>query len=149
MLIGEICTRTVIICKRETTVLQAAQLMRSSHVGDLLVVEGSNGQRLPVGIVTDRDLVVEIMAGELDPASMTVGEIMRPELITATENDTVYDTIGRMRMKGIRRIPVVDKQGALAGIITADDLLEHMAEEIADLARVPSRERFQEEQTRK
>ncbi|MGB8339875.1 MAG: CBS domain-containing protein [Burkholderiales bacterium] len=150
MLIGEICTRRVVTCNRDTNALQAAQIMRSSHVGDLVVViKQPNGKRMPVGIVTDRDLVVAVMATEVDPACLTADDIMRLELVTATENDTVYDTIAHMRKNGVRRIPVVDERGALVGIVTADDLLEHMAEEIAELARVPSGERLQEERIRK
>ena len=79
---SEICTPEVVFCEPQTTILEAAQLMRSSHVGSLVVTEKPNGERVPVGIVTDRDLVVEVMATELDPATLTVGDIMAPALVT-------------------------------------------------------------------
>ena len=73
---GEVCNRAVIVVQRNDTVLEAAKLMRQHHVGDVLVVEDRNGVRVPVGIVTDRDLVVEIMAPELDYMVITVGDVI-------------------------------------------------------------------------
>ena len=71
MRIDEICTREVVKCSRKTSALDLAQLMRSSHVGDIVVVDEPNGERVPVGIVTDCDLVVQVMALETDPAAVT------------------------------------------------------------------------------
>ena len=88
MTIGEICTRDTVITTRDTTVAAAAQLMRQHHVGTLVVVDQVNGgKRVPVGIVTDRDAVVEVMATGLDPKTITVGDIMEQELVTARENE--------------------------------------------------------------
>ena len=66
MLIGDICTREVVQCDRTTPALELAQLMHRSHVGDIVVTDQPNGKRIAVGIVTDRDLVVKVMAGERD-----------------------------------------------------------------------------------
>ncbi|HTJ55304.1 MAG TPA: CBS domain-containing protein, partial [Nitrosospira sp.] len=99
MPIGEICTREVVIVKRNETVLEAAKLMRQHHVGDVVVIEERDGVRVPVGIVTDRDLVVEIMAPELDPAAMTVGDIMEQELVTVKESMGLFEAIQYMRSK--------------------------------------------------
>ena len=76
MAVAEICNRGVIILQRDDTILEAAKLMRQHHVGDVVVVEERGGVRVPVGIVTDRDLVVEIMAPELDHMVITVGDII-------------------------------------------------------------------------
>lgn len=149
MQLGEICIRDVIRCGRDTTALEAAQLMRSSHVGDVVVVDKPNGEYVPVGIVTDRDLIVAVMAAELDAASVTVDEVMSGTLVTASEANDVHETAELMRSKGIRRVPVVDEQGALVGIVALDDILRVIGEELTLLGRVISRERFQEQQARR
>jgi CBS domain-containing protein len=149
MRIDEICTRSVIQCGRNATALELAQLMRNSHVGDVVVVDEPNGERVPVGIVTDRDLIVQVMALEADPAAITAEAIMRPELVTAAEGHSVYETAELMRSKGVRRLPVVNDQGALVGIVTLDDLLTVIGDELTLLGRVIARERFQEQQSRR
>lgn len=149
MQIGDVCTRNVIECGRKTTALELAQLMRSSHVGDVVVVDQPNGKKVAVGIVTDRDLVVQVMALEADPGVVTAGELMGPELVTAAEANDVFDTVELMRFKGVRRVPVVDEQGELVGIVTLDDLLKVIGEHLTLLARVMARERFQEELSRR
>jgi len=142
--IGEICTREVVITRPERSVAAAAELMRQHHVGDLVVVTDADGKRIPVGIITDRDLVVEVMALKLDPATLTVGEIMGQELVIGHEDDAIFDTLQAMRSKGVRRVPIVDDSGGLLGIVTVDDLIEVFAEELTDLARVISRGRARE-----
>jgi CBS domain-containing protein len=136
MPVGEICNRDVIIVRREDTILTAAKLMRQNHVGDVVVVDEKDGSRLPVGIVTDRDLVVEIMATELDQKVITAGDIMIEELVTVKENLGVFEAIQYMRAKAIRRLPVVDDRGALVGILTLDDLLQLLSEELVAIARL-------------
>ena len=101
MPVSEICNREVVIVKRDTTVNEAAILMRQHHVGDVVVVEERNGLRVPVGIVTDRDLVVEIMAPELAKMTITVGEIMAPKLATVRGNTGVFEAIQYMREEGV------------------------------------------------
>ena len=144
MPISDICTRQVIAVRRDTPVQEAAQLMRQHHVGDVVVVDVSNGRSMPVGIVTDRDIVVEIVAMNLNPADFNIGDILTGELMTIPENSEVFETIERMRGKGVRRTPVVDAQGALTGIVSIDDLLRLLAEEMAGLAEVVLRGRRHE-----
>ena len=148
MRIGEICTVQTVHCKRDLSVQGAALLMRNHHVGDLVVVEQPNGERVPVGIITDRDIVVSVIALGLDPASLLVGDIMVEELMTATEDEDVYETIERMRFKGIRRVPVVNSLGGLTGIVSIDDLVEFLAEEMGELSRISSRQLANEKQFR-
>ena len=136
MPVGEICNRDVIIVRREDTILTAAKLMRQNHVGDVVVVDEKDGSRLPVGIVTDRDLVVEIMATELDQKVITAGDIMIEELVTVKENLGVFEAIQYMRAKAIRRLPVVNERGALVGILALDDLLQLLSEELVAIARL-------------
>jgi len=149
MPIGEICNREVIIVQRDESVLQAAKLMRQHHVGDVVVVEDRGGRRVPVGIVTDRDLVVEIIAPELDSTVITVGDITAMELATVKENNGVFEAIQYMRSKGVRRLPVVDDGGGLVGIVTLDDLLGLLADELGALARLVDREQKNELSSRR
>ena len=149
MPISEICNREVVIVQRHNTILEAAQLMRQHHVGDVVAVEERGGVRVPVGIVTDRDLVVEIMAPAIDQTVITVGDIMMTELATVKENAGLSETIEYMRAKGVRRVPVVDRGGGLVGILTLDDLLELLAEELLALAKLVRHEQKKETMSRR
>jgi CBS domain-containing protein len=148
MHIGEICTVETIYCKRDETVQGAALLMRKHHVGDLVVIDQPDGERVPVGIVTDRDIVVSVIALGLDPSSLLVGDIMTDDLLVTSEQDDVYATIERMRYRGIRRVPVVNSAGGLTGIVSADDLLEFLAEEMGELSRISSHQQAHEKRAR-
>ncbi|MFP5392386.1 MAG: CBS domain-containing protein [Gammaproteobacteria bacterium] len=148
MRIGEICTVQTSVCHRDTTVQAAAAIMRDQHVGDLVVIDDQAGERIPVGIVTDRDIVVSVIALGLDPTSLQVDDIMSDDLLVMSEADDVYDIIARMRARGIRRVPVVNGAGGLAGIVSADDLVEFLADEMGELARIASHQRAQEKRAR-
>lgn len=128
--------------------MQAAKLMREHHVGDLVVVEELAGKRVPVGIVTDRDLVVELLAKGVDVSTVTVGDVMTRSLLAVPESEGIYDTIQFMRSKAVRRVPVVDKDGALVGIVSADDLLDLLSEEVGGLAKLAFRQQSKEKVTR-
>lgn len=149
MPISEICNREVIIVQRESTVHEAAKLMRQHHVGSVVVVEDKNGVRVPVGIVTDRDLVVEIMAPDLVQMVITVGDIMGSKLATVKDNMGIYESIQYMRGEGVRRLPVVDGKGGLIGILALDDLLELLAEELLELSRLVKHEQKKESLNRR
>lgn len=136
MSVGEICNREVIIVHRDETTQEAAKLMRQHHVGDVVVVEDRGGVRVPVGIVTDRDLVVEIMATELDQSTITVGDIMMQDLFTIKESAGVFESIQYMRRKTVRRLPIVSDDGGLIGILSLDDVLELLSEELLDLSKL-------------
>ena len=148
MRIGEICTSNTICCTRDETVQGAAMLMRRHHVGDLVVVDKDGGGEVPVGILTDRDIVMAVIAPGLDPASLLAGDVMSDDLLTANESDDVVDTIGHMRLRGIRRVPVVDANGNLSGIVCADDLLEFLVEEMSELSRIGSWQQSHERRVR-
>jgi CBS domain-containing protein len=148
MSISEFCNREVVFATREMSLPEAARLMREYHVGALVVVDEVNGKRVPVGIVTDRDIVIEVISQSLDLDDFSVGDIMGPQLVSVQEKDGVFETIRLMRTKGIRRIPVVNQEGGLVGIISAEDILDLLAEEMAELARVAPREQEREAKTR-
>ncbi len=136
MPVSEICNREVVFLKPADSAVDAARLMRQHHVGDVIVVEERGGQRVPVGVVTDRDLVVEILAPELVPGAITVGDFMSPELVTVKESTGVFESIEYMRTKGVRRLPVVNESGGLVGILALDDLLDLLAEELQSVAKL-------------
>jgi CBS domain-containing protein len=145
---GDVCIRDVIVTGRETTILEAARLMRTHHVGNVIIIDKKDNVTKPVGILTDRDIVIEVVAAALEPASLTVGAVMGQELVTASEEQGVFETIQQMRLKGIRRIPIVDKQGGLIGVVSVDDLIEMIADELGGIAELMQRERKHEAQTR-
>lgn len=130
MTIGELCIRNTFIVQKEDTVLEAAKLMRVFNVGDLIVVEASKEGNTPIGIVTDRDIVVKVVADAADAQNITIAEIMSRELVSGLEEENLYEAIERMRQHGIRRLPVVDKKGYLSGILSVDDILEFLGEEV-------------------
>ncbi len=148
MPIGEICNREVVIAEAKDSVLEAAMLMRKHHVGDVIVVKKSNGSCVPVGIVTDRDLVVEVLAEQVDPNTFTVGDIMPIELATVREDEGVFEAIQQMRSVGVRRMPVVDGDGNLVGVVTLDDLFELLVEELGLLVKLIAEEQEKEASTR-
>jgi CBS domain-containing protein len=148
MTIGEICTRTVIIASRETLITEGARLMRERHTGDIIVTDEIGGVRIPVGIVTDRDLVMEVLAQEVPPEKVSLGDIMTLSPAIAKERDGIFETIQRMRSVGARRMPIVDDSGALVGIISLDDLIELIADELRALVGLMREERRREIETR-
>ena len=135
MRIGDLCTRAPVTCERETSALELAELMRNHHVGDVIVVDRDPAGSTPVGIVTDRDLIVRIMAKGVDPSLVRADDLMAGGLVTAVEREGVYDAIWHMRSRGVRRLPVVDDRNHLLGVLTADDVIRFLAEELAELAR--------------
>ncbi len=145
---GEICTRSVTIAFRTTPLNGAARLMRENHVGCLVVVDEVDGQRIVVGVLTDRDIVTAVLASDLNPAMLQVGEVMSTDLVTAREDDSLIDLLRTMRRKGVRRIPVVGSQGELQGIATIDDVLDVLSEELGLLVSAIASEGRREQQQR-
>jgi CBS domain-containing protein len=140
MHIGETCTRSVVTCRRDASAQALAQLMREQHVGDVVVVDEQDGHKTPVGVVTDRDLVVEVMAAGVDPAILRADDLLVGELVTAIDTELLGDAVWHMRGKGIRRLPVVDAHGHLVGILTADDITRCLVEALTEVARIAPRQ---------
>lgn len=149
MPVSEVCNRAVVIVRPEDSALEAARLMRQHHVGDVLVVEERGGVKVPVGIVTDRDLVIEIMAAELGSDDVAVRDFMQAEMATIRDDAGLYEAIGYMRSKGVRRLPVVSGNGGLVGILALDDVLELLAEELSALAKLVKYEQNKEVRIRR
>ena len=144
MTAGEYCNREVVITEQDTSITQAAMLMREFHVGSLVVIQKQGEVNVPIGIVTDRDLVIEVIAQRVPVESVTVDDVMSSDLVKVDEQKTLIDTLQLMLKRGVRRVPIVDGQGSLQGILTADDAIELMAESMSDLAKLVNQELTQE-----
>jgi CBS domain-containing protein len=144
MMLGALCTLDVVSCSPRISVLEAARIMRQKHTGDLVVVDDGEEQKEPLGIITDRDIVLEVLAKGLDPANTTVGSVIRTPVVIAHEAEDVATALDRMRIHGIRRLPIVGSGNRLIGILTADDFLRSLAADAAALTEVVSRQQRHE-----
>jgi CBS domain-containing protein len=121
------------VARPDQPLAEAARAMISGHVGSLVVVEAGAGRR-PVGMLTDRDIVRGQLRCSADLFCLTVGDVMTREPLTLPVGAEVTEAIAAMHARGVRRAPVVDGTGSLAGIITLDDLLPAVARELGELA---------------
>lgn len=149
MRIADLCTSHVVSIQASATVREAAEAMREHHVGALVVVEKPNGERIPVGMVTDRDIVVAVVAAGRDPAMLTLAEVMSRPVATCTESEGLFAAILAMREHGVRRLPVLNVKGGLAGMITADDIYGALGTHMVDLGQALAREMTHEMQLRR
>ncbi len=149
MLLKEICTPNVVCCGAQTTVLEAARLMRQKHVGDVVVVDDPHEDGIPLGIVTDRDLVLEVLGNGLDPAKTRLGSLMRTPLVIAHESEDTSQVIERMRTHGVRRLPVVGHEGETVGIVTLDDLMRLLVADASALLGIMNTAQSHEQHSRR
>jgi CBS domain-containing protein len=143
-----ICNHNVATIARSAGIADAAALMRMEHVGDLIVVEARGDARVPIGILTDRDIVVGVIAKATAPDAVTVGDAMTRNPLTVREDSSIEFALREMRRYGVRRAPVVRANGDLVGVITVDDIIEHLADQLSRLAELIRREREAEPRTR-
>jgi CBS domain-containing protein len=129
-MLGKICTKPVVTASAQMTVDQAARAMRSRNVGALVVVNAGR----PVGMLTDRDVAIEVVAKGLDPETARVGDVMRKRPITIREDLGILDAAKVFARTGVRRLPVVTKSGVLVGVITVDDLIMLLGNELGHVA---------------
>jgi len=149
MTVGDICNRNVVVAPKGEMIIDAAKRMRTSHVGALVVVEMRNGHHVPVGIITDRDIVISVVAGDPDHMhSLLVGDVMGTDLITAREHDIIENALKKMHAHGVRRLPIVDGAGTLVGILTLDDVLRYLTAQQSELVALVAREQQHERQFR-
>jgi len=146
MQVIDLATEKVIAAPGRTSVQMAARQMRDSHVGDIVVLE--DGGAKPIGIVTDRDIVISVTALGLDPATLTLADIMNPQLYTAVATKDPDAVMEDMRRLGIRRAPVVNATGALCGMFTLDDYLDLLARRLVMIHGLLRNERQHEVQSR-
>lgn len=135
MNVGSICARRVVTAHPQLDVQAAAELMRQEHVGFLVVVpDAPSDPQPPLGVITDRDIVVAVVAKRADPAALRVGEVMSLQPVLVGESDAIDVALRTMRSAGIRRAPVVNGRGEVVGVLSLDDLLEFVAREMESLS---------------
>ena len=133
--VGALASRVVVTATADMPVYEAAKLMRQHHVGTLVVLATeANGAR-PIGLVTDRDMVVEVLAQAVDPKLVKVGDVMSLTVVTVGEHDALFDAIETMRRRGVRRPIVVDGAERLVGLLSMDDVMSVLAEEMSAMAK--------------
>ena len=145
----DLCSPQVVTAEPGASLREAALAMRNQHVGALVVVEKKDGVPRPVGILTDRDIVVAVIAVPgARPEGIRVGDAMTTELVTAREDDGLFEVVQRMSERSVRRLPVVGADGGLKGIVTLDDVLRVLSAELGQLAEALRWGRMRERETR-
>jgi CBS domain-containing protein len=144
MRISEVCTADVVCVAPSCTVREAAEIMRRDHVGSVVVVEADALRQVPIGLLTDRDIAISVVAPGVRTDVVTVGDMMSLPLYTFVESEDLFDAIRYMRDKGVRRLVITTRGGELAGILTLDDVYAALVTQMSDLKRVVEREQVRE-----
>lgn len=135
MEVASLCQRNVVTISPLDELITAAAIMRERHVGCLIVVEpalAGEGRR-PVGVLTDRDIVISVVAQQADPRTLRVGDVMTRQPVCVGEDETVGNALAAMRRTGVRRVPVVDSLGRLAGVLSLDDVLDALSDQLSNV----------------
>ena len=143
----KLCRRHVVTIRPFEELAAAARLMREQHVGFIVVVEPgfAEGWFLPVGVLTDRDIVVKVIAREVDARTLCVGDVMTRNPVVATATDPLPDVLRAMRRIGVRRMPVVGHRGQLIGVLSLDEVIDALSTELSDVAGSIRREQRAEQ----
>ena len=128
--VSDLCRYRAVTIGPGADLVEAAQLMRESHVGLLVVSDGG----LPLGVITDRDIVLEAVAADVGPRSVTVRDAMNAAPVTLSADTPLEDALDSLRVAGIRRAPVVDDGGSIVGVLSIDDVLDHLALQLSAAA---------------
>jgi CBS domain-containing protein len=130
MPVGDYCRTPIVTVAPDLSVREAARQMKAQGVGTLVVTEAER----PVGMLTDRDVALEVLCGHLDAESVPVRDIMRSPVVTLREGTPVAEGARMLEMQRVRRLPVVEKDGKLVGMLSVDDLLPLIARELAGIS---------------
>jgi len=148
MSVDKICTRNVVTISRDADIAEAALKMRQAHVGDLVVTEYRNGRETPIGMVTDRDIVVEVVAQRVQPESLKVADIMSGDVLTVHKDNGIAFAVAEMHKAGVRRVPVVEHGDALVGVLSLDDVVQHLAATLVHVGETLQAEQSKEARLR-
>ena len=148
--VGSICTREVVTVTTHIDLASAAQCMREKNVGFLVAVDPqpNTAYGRPVGVLTDRDIVVSVVAGEADPKMLTVADVMKQYPAMADETDSLEQALRTMRRMGVRRLPVVGAGGMLSGVLSLDDVLDVLSAELSEVSSTVRGARHREDRVR-
>ena len=148
MILEKIANKKLITVPASASMLEAAKAMRDYHVGSVIVVEEKSGRKIPLGIVTDRDIVVSTSAFGIPPNSIGVKDVMSGTLVSARKNDSLNHVLNLMKEHGVKRIPITDADGALFGIVTTHELMGVLSDELSEVVRVTERQHQVESERR-
>ena len=129
-MLGKVCTKPVVTASVNMTVAEAARAMRTKNVGAVVVVNAGR----PLGMLTDRDIALQVVAQGKDPDTVRVGDVMHKKPITIREDQGIFDAAKGFAKSGVRRLPVVDKSGRMVGIVAMDDLMMLLGNEMGHVA---------------
>jgi len=146
----DVCSKKVVTIRPGDEISVAARRMREAHVGYLVVVDADPPAGTPrvLGVLTDRDIVIGVVSQNADPRTVLVRDAMTRDPVMIRSFDSLPTAITMMRQRGVRRTPVIDKLGALVGVLSLDDLLDALATDLANLAGAVRTERRVESMTR-
>jgi CBS domain-containing protein len=147
MSLADLCNRSPVIIAADASLVEAAQLMRSRHVGFLVVTPDGNAGP-PIGVLTDRDIVIEVVSEGVDPTSVTAADAMTRDPLVVDFGTSPEQVLAQMRAFGVRRAPVIDASGQLVGVVALDDVLDWLADAIGNAAAVVRHEQRVERQLR-
>lgn len=145
MNVGRICSRGIVSVRRGASLGDAAEVMKTHHVGALLVTDDAEGADRAVGVVTDRDLVLYALAEGIGPTDACVEDVMTPAVATISADAGLFEAAESMRASGVRRLAVSDENGTLVGIVSLDDIVDAIAAELGSLALALRSERAREQ----
>ena len=146
---GDLCTRTTVVASPSLPLTECARLMREQHVGSIVVVDDTLLGNIPVGMLTDRDIVTAVVAKDVDVHTLQVGDVMSSDLVTVRETDSLLNTLEVMRRHGVRRVPVTEARGVLQGVLSLDDVTEVLGEQITALVQALTSGQRREQQRRR
>jgi len=146
MRVGDICTRNVISVSADQSIYTAAQKMREQHVGDVIVV--MDDRERCIGILTDRDITIEVVANRVDPETLTVRDVMSDDVLMVDEDEDILEAMEMMSRAGVRRLPVMNEARKLCGVISVDDIIGSLAESLLEVSTLAHRQRHREEHRR-
>lgn len=140
MNVGRVCTREVVFVHESESLHAATELMRNKRVGSVVVCKEAESQRLPVGMITDRDVAMAALQSEGRLAGILARQAMSRNPLVIPEEEDVADALERMRSHGVRRAPVVGTDGTLVGLISIDDLLDVLVEQLSSIVHLIARQ---------
>ncbi|WP_293746727.1 CBS domain-containing protein [uncultured Paraglaciecola sp.] len=138
MNVGDICSKNIVSVSPLDSVADVARVMREQHVASVVVVDNKYGEIRPQGVITERDLVIEVLAAKIDPTSVRAEDILTSELICVTETHNVAEALKYLRFYAVRRAPVVNVNGILVGLFCIEDSLASLLEEYTGLVKLLS-----------
>jgi CBS domain-containing protein len=139
-------SKKVVSVTKDSSIQEAAKLMRKNHIGDVVVVDAKSN--VPIGIITDRDIVMATVALNIPFEGLCVGDIMTEKVVTVNQDAGIHEVIKLMRTHGVKRIPVVGAKKALAGIVSRDNVMKFLGDEFSLIGDTYLKQRTKERERR-